>query len=76
MLILTALSSMRHRPVKRSVFDAAGHISLVRGAGFSFSGRISKSLSNRWLDVSQGPMDVLNALEKLDAATAELRETA
>ncbi|MCO5183765.1 MAG: TRC40/GET3/ArsA family transport-energizing ATPase [Anaerolineae bacterium] len=42
---------------------------------FRFQGRISKSLKPLAGRFLQGPMDVLNALEKLDAATAELRET-
>lgn len=42
---------------------------------FRFQGRISKSLKPLAGRFLQGPMEVLDALEKLDAATAELRET-
>ena len=42
---------------------------------FRFQGKISKSLKPLASRFLQGPMEVLDALEKLDAATAELRLT-
>lgn len=42
---------------------------------FRFQGRISKTLKPLAGRILQGPMEVLDALEKLDAATAQLRET-